>query len=297
MLINAPQATTAISETATQTFSADVLAESQKRPVMVYFTASWCGPCQQLGPILEEAASLAGETLRIVKLDIDKHPAIPGQLGIQSVPAVIAFVKGQPVDGFMGALPKTQIINFMERLVGPLKPVDLSVILDEADDILQKGDIVSATGIYADVLGQSPGHARALAGMAQAQAMGGNLEAAQATLATIASADQSSPFVTAARARIDLLAQTAELDDSTALSARVSANPADHQSRLDLALALAATGKRAEAVNHLLTIVRTDRTWNDDAARKQLVQFFEAWGPTDLQTMSGRRQLSSLLFA
>jgi putative thioredoxin len=299
MLQNAshPPSTAPISETGTPTFTADVLTESQKRPVLVYFTASWCGPCKQLSPVMDEMSQAAGDKLRIVKLDIDKHPAIPGQLGIQSVPAVIAFIKGQPVDGFMGALPKAQIVNFIERLIGPIGPADISSLLDEAEETLRTGDVVSALEIYASLLKEHPQDARALAGLASAQAAGGNVEAARATLDTVADSDKNMPAVAAVRARLNLLDQSAQLDDSSKLENRLAQNPGDHQTRLELALALAAANKREEALHHLLYIVRADRTWNDDAARKQLVQFFEAWGPADPLTLSGRRQLSSVLFA
>ncbi len=292
-----PAEKTGVKETSTRTFAQDVLAPSQKNPVLVYFTASWCGPCKQLSPIMDEMASLAEGKLHIFKLDIDKDPAIPGQLGIQSVPAVIAFVKGQPVDGFMGALPKNDILAFMERLVGSLGSTTLEPILDAADKALEANNLVEAAETYAAVLSQDANNVRAIAGLALAQAKSGNSEAAKTTLAILSEKDRASAPVQAVRAKIDLMEQSAHLGDASSFEARISANPDDFEARHDLALLLAAANNKEEALKHLLYIVRKDREWNEDGARKQLVQFFEAWGAADPATLKGRRQLSSLLFA
>jgi putative thioredoxin len=249
-----------VKDTTTATFRQDVIAESMRQPVLVDFWAPWCGPCKQLTPVLEKAVKAAGGKVKLVKMNIDEHPQIAGQLGVQSIPAVFAFQRGQPVDGFMGALPEGQVKGFIERLVGPLGPSAAEDLMAEADALAAEGDAAGAAELYAAVKANDP----ALLG---------------------------------ARAAVDLAEQAASLGDLGDLQRRVEANPADHQARFDLAVALNARGKREEAADHLLDIVRRDRTWNEDGARKQLVQFFEAWGPTDATTLTGRRKLSSILFA
>ncbi len=237
-----------IKDTTTAGFRQDVLAESMKQPVLVDFWAPWCGPCKQLTPVLEKAVKAAGGKVKLVKMNIDEHPQIAGQLGVQSIPAVFAFQRGQPVDGFMGALPEGQIKGFIERLIGPLGPSAAEDLLAEAEALAREGDPAGAAELYAAVLSQDPEN-------------------------------------------------TAALGDLGDLQRKEDADPKDHQSRFDLALALNARGRREDAMNHLLEIVRRDRNWNEDGARKQLVQLFEAWGPTDEMTVAGRRRLSSILFA
>jgi putative thioredoxin len=286
-----------IKDTTTAAFRQDVMAESMKQPVLVDFWAPWCGPCKQLTPVIEKAVKAAGGKVKLVKMNIDEHPQIPGQLGIQSIPAVIAFQRGQPVDGFMGALPESQIKGFIERLVGPLGPSGTEELLAEAAAVAAEGDAAGAAELYAAVLAQEPENVAALAALAKLHVEIGDLETARRFLDMAPAAKANDPAIAGARAAVELAEQAASLGDLAEFQRRVEANPLDHQARFDLALGLNARGKRAEAVEQLLEIVRRDRTWNEDGARKQLVQFFEAWGPMDENTVAGRRRLSSLLFA
>lgn len=286
-----------VKDTTTATFRQDVLAESMNQPVLVDFWAPWCGACKQLTPILEKAVRAAGGKVKLVKMNIDEHPQIAGQLGVQSIPAVFAFQRGQPVDGFMGALPESQIKTFIERLVGPLGPSAAEEILAEADRLAAAGDLGQAAELYAAVLSQDRENVAALAALVKLNVEVGDLESARRFLAMAPQAKANDPAIAGARAAIELAEQAESLGDLADLQRRVEADPADHQARFDLAIGLNARGKRDEAVNHLLEIVRRDRNWNDDGARKQLVQFFEAWGPMDEMTLSGRRRLSSLLFS
>jgi putative thioredoxin len=286
-----------IKDTTTQAFRQDVMTESMKQPVLVDFWAPWCGPCKQLTPVLEKAVTAAGGKVKLVKMNIDEHPQIAGQLGIQSIPAVIAFQRGQPVDGFMGALPESQVKGFIERLVGPVGPSAADDLLAEADALAAEGDAAGAAELYAAVLSQDPENVAAIAALAKLHVDLGDLEGARRFLAMAPAGKANDPAVAGARAAIELAEQAASLGDLASLQRRVEADPLDHQARFDLAVGLAARGRRQDAVDHLLEIVRRDRTWNEDGARKQLVQFFEAWGPTDEMTVAGRRRLSSLLFA
>jgi putative thioredoxin len=301
MLLNAG-ATAAVAddvvrETTTQNFVKDVIEESRRQPVLVDFWAPWCGPCKQLTPVLEKAIRAAKGKAKLVKMNIDEHPAIPGQMGIQSIPAVIAFVNGQPVDGFLGALPEGQVTAFLERLVKDRVGGEEKDLLKAADEALAEGDTPGAADLYAKVLAQDPANVHALAGLARAYVETGAIEQAKQTLALVPEAKRNEAPVAAARAALELAEQANSLGPVAELEQKLAANPLDHQARYDLALALNAKGRRSEALDHLLEIVRRDRKWNDDAARKQLVQLFEAWGPTDEATVEGRRRLSSLLFA
>jgi putative thioredoxin len=286
-----------VKDTTTATFRQDVIAESMNQPVLVDFWAPWCGPCKQLTPVLEKAVKNAGGKVKLVKMNIDEHPQIAGQLGIQSIPAVFAFQRGQPVDGFMGALPEGQIKAFIERLVGPLGPSAAEDLMAEAEALATQGDAAGAAELYAAVLAQDPENVAALAALSKLHLDLGDLEGARRFLDMVPDGRRNDPAVAGARVAIDLAEQASSLGDVAELQRRVEANAADHQARFDLALALNARGRREEAADQLLDIVRRDRTWNEDGARKQLVQFFEAWGPTDEATVMGRRRLSSILFA
>ena len=293
----APGADDLVMDTTTAAFRQDVMAESMKQPVLVDFWAPWCGPCKQLTPILEKAVRAAGGKVKLVKMNIDEHPQIPGQLGVQSIPAVFAFQRGQPVDGFMGALPESQVKSFIERLVGPLGPSAADELLSEADDLVAAGDIAGGAELYAAVLAQDPENTRALAALVKLHVDMGDLEGAKRFLAMAPDAKADDPAIVGARAAIDLAEQAGSLGDLADLQRQIEADPLDHQARFDLALGLNARGQRQEAADHLLEIVRRDRNWNEDGARKQLLQFFEAWGPMDATTVAGRRRLSSILFA
>jgi putative thioredoxin len=286
-----------VKETTTQGFMKDVIEESKRQPVLVDFWAPWCGPCKQLTPILEKTVTAAKGKVKLVKMNIDDHPAIPGQMGIQSIPAVIAFSNGQPVDGFMGALPESQVVAFLERLTkGKISGEDQD-LLKTADEALAGGDPATAADIYAQLLAEDSGNIPALAGLARCYVETGNIEQAKKTLAMVPETKANDAAVTAARAAIELAEKAKSVGPIDELQAKVTTDPLDHQARFDLATALNAAGRREEAANNLLEIIRRDRKWNDDGARKQLVQFFEAWGFADPAAVEGRKRLSSILFA
>jgi putative thioredoxin len=284
-------------DTTTQTFVKDVLEESKRQPVLVDFWAEWCGPCKQLAPVLEKVVRAAKGKVKLVKMDIDKHPSIPGQLGIQSIPAVFAFVNGQPVDGFLGALPESQVTAFIERLTKDRIGGEEKDLLKAADEALAKGDAAGAADLYARVLAQDGGNVAALAGLARSYVRTGAIDQAKQTLALVPESKRNDSAVAAAQAALDLAEQAKSVGPLSELEQKVAANPLDHQARFDLAVALNSKGRRQEAVDNLLEIVKRDRKWNDDGARKQLVQFFEAWGPADEATVNGRKRLSSILFS
>jgi putative thioredoxin len=286
-----------VKDTTTQGFMKDVIEESRRQPVLVDFWAEWCGPCKQLGPVLEKAVSAAKGKVKLVKMDIDKHPAIPGQMGIQSIPAVIAFVNGQPADGFLGALPEGQVNDFIARITKDKLGGEQQDLLKLADEALAAGNAVEAVELYAEVLKDEPSSVPALAGLARAYVSTGATEQAKQTLALIPEAKRNDPAAVAARSALEVAEQAKSVGPVAELEQKVTANPADHQARFDFAVALNAAGNRKEAAEQLIQIVKRDRKWNDDGARKQLVQFFEAWGPTDEATVEGRRNLSSVLFA
>jgi putative thioredoxin len=286
-----------VKDTTTKTFVKDVIEESKRQPVLIDFWAPWCGPCKQLTPILEKAVRAAKGKVKLVKMNIDEHPAVPGQMGIQSIPAVIAFVNGQPADGFLGALPESQVVAFLERLTKGKIGAEEKDLLKAADTAREAGDATTAADLYAKLLAQDSGNVAALAGLARAYVLAGAVDQAKQTLAMVPEAKRNDSAVAAARAAIDLAEQMKAVGSVAELEQKVAADPRDPQARFDLALALAAKGRRAEATDHLVEIVKRNRQWNEDGARKQLVQFFEAWGPTDEATVDGRKKLSSVLFA
>jgi putative thioredoxin len=293
----APAADGLIKETTTQAFVKDVIEESRRQPVLVDFWAPWCGPCRQLTPILEKVVRAAKGKVKLTKMNIDEHPAIPGQMGIQSIPAVIAFVNGQPADGFLGALPENQVTAFIERLTKDKVGGEEQDRLKLADAALVDGDPAGAAELYAQILAEDSTNIHALAGLARCYVETGAIEQAKQTLALVPEGKRNEASVAAARAALELAEQATSVGPIAELEQKVSSNAADHQARFDLAIALNAKGQRQEALDHLVEIVRRDRKWNDDGARKQLVQLFEAWGPTDELTIAGRKRLSSILFA
>jgi len=293
----APAADGLVKDVTTQSFMKDVIEESKRQPVLVDFWAEWCGPCKQLTPVLEKAVKGARGKVKLAKMDIDKHPAIPGQMGIQSIPAVIAFVNGQPADGFLGALPEGQVADFIARITKDKLGGEAQDFLKSAEEALGVGNAEEAIALYGEVLREEPGSVPALAGLARAQVETGALDQAKETLGLVPEAKRNDAAVAAARSALEVAEQAQSVGPVGELEQKVAANPLDHQARFDLAVALNAAGKRQEAADHLLEIVKRDRKWNEDGARKQLVQFFEAWGPTDEATVNGRRKLSSILFS
>jgi putative thioredoxin len=301
MLQQAPTAAAAadsfVKDTTTQAFVRDVIEESKRQPVLVDFWAPWCGPYRQLTPVLEKVVRAAKGKVKLVKMNIDDHPAIPGQMGIQSIPAVIAFVNGQPADGFMGALPESQVVAFLERITKGAVGDEAKDLIMAADAALAEGDAAGAAALYAQLLAEDNSNVQALAGLARSYVKTGALDQARQTLAMVPASKANDAAVVAARAALDLAEQAKTVGPIAELEQKVAANPLDHQARFDLALALNAKGRRGEALEHLINIAKRDRKWNDDGARKQLVQFFDAWGPTDEATIEGRKRLSSILFA
>ena len=293
----APAADNVVKDTTTQGFVKDVIEESRRQPVLVDFWAPWCGPCRQLTPVLEKVVRAAKGKVKLVKMNIDDHPQIPGQMGIQSIPAVIAFVNGQPADGFMGALPESQVTAFLERITKGAVAGGDEDLLKAADAALIEGDAAGAAQLYAQLLAEDAANIHALAGLARCYVETGALEQAKQTLAMVPEGKRGEAPVAAARAALEVAEQAKSLGPIAELEQKVAADPRDHQSRYDLALALNAKGRRQEALDHLVEIVRRDRKWNDDGARKQLVQLFDAWGPTDEATVAGRKRLSSILFS
>ena len=285
-------------ETTTQTFMQDVVEASRDVPVLVDFWAPWCGPCKQLAPILEKAVAATKGAVKLVKMNIDEHPEIAGQLGIRSIPAVIAFRQGQPMDGFVGAQTESQIKTFLERVAGPVDDGGVAELLAEAAALHEAGQYDQAMMAYSQILQQvDPENVDAIAGLGMVSLSAGNVEQAKDLFSQIPDAMRGEAPIEALGKAIALADQAAALGGAADLRAKVEADPDDHQARLDLAVALAGEGDRAGAVAELVEILRRDRTWNEGAAQKELMTFFEAWGPKDAATVAGRRKMASILFA
>ncbi len=290
-----------IKESDTARFDEDVIAASMTTPVIVDFWAPWCGPCKQLGPLLEKIILAARGAVRLVKVNVDENQELAGQLRIQSIPAVYGFFQGQPVDGFVGAQSESQIKAFVERLTrdsgaeAAVSPVDQA--LEQARAALESGQPAAASALFGQVLQHEPDNETARAGMIRCYLDSGDVAGARRMFDSLPEDRASAPAIASVKAALELAEQSAEAGAVSDLEARVAAQPADHQARFDLAMALHGAGEREAAANALLEIIVRDRGWNEEAARHQLLKFFEAWGPMDTHTLNARRRLSSLLFS
>jgi putative thioredoxin len=286
-----------IREGSEATFMQDVIEASREVPVIVDFWATWCGPCKTLGPQLETAVTAAKGKVRMVKVDVDKNQRIAAQMRIQSIPTVYGFWQGQPVDGFQGAVPASEIKAFIDRLAGLAGDGGLQEALDAADAMLAEGAAVDAVETFAAVLGEEPENARAYGGLARAQIAAGNLDQAEAFLDAASAKLAAAPEVEAARAQLALARQAAKAGPLAELEAAINTDPTNQKARFDYAAALHAAGKVEEAVDQLLELFRMNRDWNDGAAKTQLFMIFDALKPTDPIVLKGRRRLSSMIFA
>lgn len=291
-----------ISEATDATFIADVIEASKESPIVVDFWAPWCGPCKQLTPLLEKVVKGAAGKVRLVKVNTDENPMVAQQLSIQSIPAVFGFAGGKPVDGFMGALPESQIKTFVDKLItsagGETGPTPVEQALEQAAAALETGDSATAGAIYEQLLQHVPDEVAAMAGLARCRLDQGDLAQAEAALAGVPAGSENDPAVAAVRSAIELAAETTDAGGDTAeLMAKVDADPSNHETRYDLALALYGGGDAGAAIEELLEIIRRDRQWNEEAARKQLIKIFEAVGPADPMVGEARRKLSSMLFS
>ncbi len=293
----APPETDLVKEGSDQGFMADVIEPSRATPVIVDFWAPWCGPCRTLGPPLEKAVRNAGGKVRLVKINIDENPGVAGQLGVRSIPAVYAFDQGRPVDGFMGAIPESQIKLFVDRLAGADMTAEIEPLLEQAAESLQLNDIGGAAQAFTTILQLDPANAKAIAGMARIALSAGDVENAQEILAMAPPEKTNDPEIAGVRAALELAANAGNVGDGDELGAKVAANPDDLQARFDYAEALSARGELEAASDQLLTIIEKDREWNEGAARAQLLKVFEAAGPVSDVTKQGRRKLSAILFS
>jgi len=281
------------------TFMDDVIEASKTSPIVVDFWAPWCGPCKTLGPALEAEVKATNGKIKMVKVDIDQNQNLASQMRIQSIPAVFAFVDGQPIDGFMGAKAPSELKSFVEKLLENVKDDggDLSEAIAVADEMLEAGEYDDAAETFEAILGEDPERSPAFVGLFKAKMGAKKIDEAQKMLEEIPTALVNKPEILALQAQIDLTNQTQGLGEINDLREALKNDLNNNQIRFDLALALFTAGETNDAIQELLTIFRKDQEWNDDAARQQLFKFFDILGGDDPITLSGRRQLASMLFA
>lgn len=289
-----------IKDTTMTSFVADVIEASKQQPVLVDFWAPWCGPCKQLTPLIEAAVQKAGGRVKLVKMNIEEFPEVAGQMGIQSIPAVVAFKDGQPADGFMGAVPEGEIAAFIDKVAGPAGPSPIDEMLEQGQAALEAEDFGGAAQIFAAILQAEPETVAALVGMVECYIGTDQAEKALELLDMVRQQMPDlaeDPALATLETKIELLKQAEALGDTGEMEAQLAADPDNHQVRFDLAVALNGRGDRTGASDLLLHIIQHDRDWNEDAARTQLLQFFETWGAKEPATKAGRRKLSALLFS
>ncbi len=282
-------------------FMADVIDASQKTPIIVDFWAPWCGPCKTMGPILEAAVKAAKGAVRMVKINVDQAKVLAGQLQIQSIPTVYAFIKGQPADGLQGAVPASQIKEFVQRIVAAGGGGEAKDTLEEAvsaaEELLTQGATVDAAQLFARVLSQKPNHAGAYAGLIRTHIAMHDLDQAEAILNGVPEEISEAAEIESVYAQLNLAKKARNVAPVDDLETKLNADPNDHQARYDLAQALFAKGEGEQAVDQLLEIYRRDQGWNDGAAKAELLTIFEALKPNDPVVLNGRRKLSSMIFA
>lgn len=289
------------------TFAQDVIEASMERPVIVDFWAEWCGPCKTLGPMIERVVTAAAGAVKLVKIDTETNQMLAQQMRIQSIPTVYAFYQGQPVDGFMGALPESQIQAFVDKMValtggqpggsGAQGGADLESLLEQADAALAAGALEQARDLYRAVLGEDQSNVKAYSGYARAMLADNRLNEVQAMMEQIPEELLSAPEIISLAGMMTLAERAASLPETAALEAALAANENDHDARHALAQALLGRGQPEAGAEHLLTIMRKDREWNDDGARKAMLELFEALGQDSPLTVTFRKKLSALLFS